>query len=60
MKNKDKIDEFTIFSNPNIFELDYSSIKTRMNLYSEELIMHTLHPSRIQKMIESGYDIDDL
>jgi len=60
MNNKSKINKLSIFNNPNIFELDYSAIKKRMNIYSEELMMHALHPSRIQKMIDNGYEPDDL
>ena len=59
MNNQDKIDTLSIFKNPNIFEIDYIAIQTRMNIYSEELLIRALHPSRIQKMIDSGYDIDD-
>ena len=57
--NIDKINMFNLLHNPNIFEIDYTAIRTRMNVYSEELMMHALHPSRIQKMIDNGYDIDD-
>ena len=59
-QNIDKIDPLSIFKNLNIFEIDYTAIKSRINIYSEELLMRALHPSRIQKMIDSGCDIDDL
>ena len=31
-----------------------------MNLYSEQLIMFTLHPLRIQKMIDNDVNFEDL
>ena len=48
--------------NPNIFEphYDYLKIKKRTHIYAEELFMKTLHPSRIQKLLDMGVDIDDL
>jgi len=48
-----------IFVNPIIF--DYKAIsKYKMDIIKEELMMKTLHPSRIAKLIEMGVDIDDL
>jgi hypothetical protein len=32
----------------------------RMSLLSEELMIKTLHPSRIQKWLDLGMNIDDL
>jgi hypothetical protein len=48
-----------IWYNPIIF--DYNAIsKYKMDIIKEELMMKTLHPSRIQRLIELGCDIDDL
>ena len=48
-----------IWTNPIIF--DYKTIsKYKMDKIKEELMMKTLHPSRIEKLIEMGVDIDDL
>lgn len=49
----------------NIFEfdynalVDYNSLNVRCNIYKEELIMTALHPSRIQKYLDQGIDLDD-
>ena len=48
-----------IWSNPIIF--DYKAIsKYKMDIIKEELMQKTLHPYRIEKLIEMGVDIDDL
>ena len=48
-----------IWANPIIF--DYKAIsKYKMDIIKEELMMKALHPSRIEKLIEMGLDIDDL
>jgi len=48
-----------IWSNPIIF--DYKAIsKYKMDIIKEELMMKTLHPSRIAKQLDQGLDIDDL
>jgi len=59
-QNINKLSIKNLLKNPNIFEIDYIAIKTRMNIYSEELLMRALHPSRIQKMIDNGCNIEDL
>jgi len=47
-------------TNPAIFTYDYEIMKqTRMKL-NKELIEYFWHPLRVEKMIESGIDIDDL
>lgn len=49
----------SIWYNPIIF--DYKAIsKYKMDIIKEELMMKALHPSRIQRLIELGCDIDDL
>jgi len=50
-----------IWFNPSLFVIDYVKMaEERMSILREELMMKTLHPSRIQKLIELGCDIDDL
>jgi hypothetical protein len=59
-RNKDMITS-AIWENPEIFEIDYEAMaKQRMDLLREELMMKTLHPSRIEKWLEAGLSIDDL
>ena len=47
--------------NPSIFkkEINYNFLKERMNIIREELIMKCMHPSRLERWIEMGGDIDD-
>jgi hypothetical protein len=60
-KNKDKIEWYWFSQNPAIFEYNYLKMaQQRMYLLREELMMKALHPSRIQRLIELGCDIDDL
>ena len=48
-----------IWSNPIIF--DYKTIsKYKMDMIKEELMQKTLHPNRIERLLEQGYSIDDL
>ena len=50
-----------IWENPEIFEIDYEAMaKLRMDFLREELMMKTLHPSKIEKWLEAGLSIDDL
>jgi hypothetical protein len=35
-------------------------IKKRCSIFNEELIMKSMHPSRLQKYVNQGYDIEDL
>ena len=59
-QNPDKIYLSNLSSNPSIFELDYVFLKNRCNLYLEELIKKTCHPSRIIKLLDQGIEIEDL
>jgi hypothetical protein len=62
-KNQDNIKWFAISTNPNIFEphYKYNKLKERMkNTYVEELLKNRLHPSRIEKLLNMGLDIDDI
>jgi hypothetical protein len=66
-KNLDKLDDGCwsfLSKNPNIFEIEheyhYEEIRKRCLIYKEELIQKTMHPSRIQKLLDSGISIDEL
>jgi hypothetical protein len=60
-QNQDKINWYWLSFNPSIFEYDYDTMaKERMTLLREELMMKTLHPSRIEKWLDAGMSIDDL
>ena len=62
VKNPDKINWGRLSENPSIFkiEYDYKRLKERCNMYKEELIQFTMHPSRIQKLLDMGLSIDEL
>jgi len=47
-------------ANPAIFELDYESIKNRCLIYKDELMKVALHPSRIEKYLSMGIELEDL
>ena len=55
-----KIDYGGLSRNPAIFELDYQGLKERCDIYREELMKKTMHPSRIQKILDMVIDLDDL
>lgn len=58
--NPDKITP-SIWQNPGIFELDYQAMSIhRTAIILEELMLKTLHPSRIEYWLENGMTIDDL
>jgi hypothetical protein len=46
--------------NPSIFELDYNALKKKCAVYKEELIQVALHPSKIQKLLDLGIELEDL
>jgi hypothetical protein len=48
-----------LFRNENIFELDLKSIKNRMDIIREELIMKICHPLKFERYLDMGYDIAD-
>ena len=45
---------------PFMLDYDYEKMKTRCNIYKEELIQKAFHPSRIQKLLDMGISIDEL
>lgn len=60
-QNPDKIDWLQFSTNPSIFEYDYQALSIkRTYILLEELMMKTLHPTRIQYWLNNGMSIDDL
>ena len=51
-KEPEKIDWCFFGWNQSIYEPDYESIRTRINIYKEELIAAAMHPRRIKKIME--------
>jgi hypothetical protein len=60
LKNLDKVCYNRLSKNPAIFEYDYQGLKERCDIYREELMKKTMHPSRIQKLLEQGIEIEEL
>ena len=46
--------------NSPIFEIDYDAIMKRCSIYKEELMAIALHPSRIEKYLALGINIEEL
>jgi hypothetical protein len=59
-KNPYKIDLGMLVRVPSMLDYDYEKIKTRCNIYKEQLIQKTMHPSRIQKYLDMGINIEEL
>ena len=60
-KNPDKISWTCLSCNPSIFDYyDCEALKKRCLIYCEELMQKTMHPSRIQKLLDMGISIDEL
>jgi uncharacterized protein (DUF2249 family) len=45
---------------PHIFELDLDALKEHCAIFKEELIQKAMHPSRIQRLLDMGYEIEEL
>jgi hypothetical protein len=43
-----------------IYEIDYKYLEERCNVYKEELIQRSMHPSRIEKYGEAGYELEEI
>jgi hypothetical protein len=52
-----KINWNSFLMNENLLELDLFSLKKKMDLIREELMMKVFHPDRFKKYMEIGYDI---
>jgi hypothetical protein len=60
-RNQSKIDWVQFSTNPGIFDYNYQTLAIeRTNTFREELMMNALHPRRIQKMLDSGMDLEDI
>jgi hypothetical protein len=55
-----KIDYGGLSRNTAIFELDKQGLKERCDIYREELIEKVMHPSKIQKLLDMGFDLEEL
>ena len=57
----EKIDGSLLSHNPSIFKkrINYKYLYQRMNIIREELMIKCMHPSRLERRIEMGGDIDD-
>ena len=62
LEKNPEIIKWSVFSmNPSIFNkgINYKYLYQRMNIIREELLMRCMHPSRLERWIEMGGDIDD-
>ena len=60
-KNQHKINWTQLSTNPAIFDYPYSKMSLqRTDKLREQLMMKTLHPSKILYWLENGMNIDDL
>ncbi len=51
-ENQDKIDWCNLSTNPSIFTYDYDHIKENFKELGEEIIIKSLHPKRMLKLME--------
>ena len=60
-KNIEKINWSVLSINPSIFnkKMNYKCLYQKMNVIREELMMKCMHPSRLERFLEMGGDIDD-
>jgi hypothetical protein len=60
-KNQERIHWQWISSNPSIFKkrVNHMYLYQRMNIIREELMMKCMHPSRLERYLGMGGDIDD-
>jgi hypothetical protein len=59
-KNPEKIKWAYLSVHPAIFDFSYSWLKTRCDVIREELMKVAMHPSKIQRLLDMGYEIEDL
>ena len=59
--NTEKINDVSFYTNSSIFNkrINYKYLYQRMNIIREELLMRCMHPSRLERWIEMGGEIDD-
>lgn len=58
-RHLEELDWWYVLSNPKIFETDWNEMRTRTNLLLQGILMHRLHPTRMEKDLEEGYDRTD-
>lgn len=59
-KHPDKIKWAYLSEHPCIFTFDYEAMRKRCAVFSEDLVKVTMHPSKIQRLLDMGYEIEDL
>jgi hypothetical protein len=59
-KNQDKIFWDMLSMNPAIFTLNYDYFKERCDIYREELIQRAMHPRKIERYLDAGYDLEEI
>ena len=59
-ENQDKISWWGLSKNVSIFEIDYQKLKTRVEVFKEELMQKCFHPDRLVHYLETfKYDIGE-
>lgn len=60
-KNVEKLNWSALSSNPSIItqKINYAFLRKRMSLIREELLMKSMLPSRLERFIEMGGNVDD-
>ena len=60
-QNQDKINWDILIHNTAIFDYDYQTMaKERTRIIEEDLLKDTLHPRRIQALLDAGLSIEDI
>jgi len=59
-KTPDKINWHHLSQNPAIFTYDYDAMRESHKDLKQELMQSAWHPSRIQKWLEAGLDLEDI
>ena len=59
-QNPYEIDLSMLLRVSSMLDYDYEALTERCNIYKEELIQQTMHPSKIQKYLDMGISIDEL
>ena len=59
-KHNTRVEWKYMSDHPCIFELDYAGLRKRCGIFKEDLIKVCMHPSKIQRLLDMGYEIEDL
>ena len=58
-EKQDRIHWPPLFTNPSIFQWDYTFYRKRMDTHREELMKAVFHPKRLKRSLELGYNLFD-